>query len=50
MFHVMSAEGQGDKTTQYVHEMAYDYVLIDMDRSKGDRRGDGKLNANFLVL
>jgi hypothetical protein len=44
----MSAQAQGDKTTQYVQEMAYDYVLIDMDRSKGDRRGDGKLNANFF--
>jgi hypothetical protein len=35
-------------TMEVVGEYGHKYFKVDRDRSKGDRRSDGKLNADFL--
>ena len=44
----MVEETQACKTIEVLEDGGYKYFPIDIDRSKGDRRADGKLNADFF--
>jgi hypothetical protein len=47
--HFVTYMSQGEQGMKIVErEDGHDYFLIDRDRSKGDRRCDGKLNADFF--